>query len=160
MTKFVKHINTIPFITLNDVKEDTVITVEVYHGKTVKYKMNLLILPSDKGYVFTACNIKSSDGFYSKEQQPRLIVKPLNVVSFVNDELKRHWTHPNVTKAVVVVNNNYDESKESVYLKDGLDKYANKPVKMKSKNMNAKKSSVKRMTGNIEALGKNFGKLI
>lgn len=89
-----------------------------------------------------------------------------DIVKYVNRILNRNMNEDEVKRITI----RFDDGEERVFHKPIVSEFVNipprkAPAKMKSKKMyrkkfSAKKSPVKRMTGNISELGKNFNKLI
>lgn len=156
----------------------------------LEYDLLFLIMPAlDKKYSWTVKlyeapylykHKKSYKDFINSDLTPTIIEKyktATEVADFINDKLLSHWTNHDVFKIKVRITPylaTKENISETIYVKQrgfgtGMASAVRhdykrhnqlKSTRMCHKKSQSKKSPVKRMTGNISGLGKNFNKLI
>lgn len=164
----------IPSIKMTDVNNNNKITlVFTYDADGVDYYRFSKNIKGEWGMKHSFVR-RNGEKIYSDESLKATPLKNDNwALKQINVILHRLWSAPLLLQVEI----NFDNDKERIFARTGEKsvykwKYTNnpekkvlristkKPSKMESKKMSAKKSPVKCMTGNIEALGKNFNKLI
>ena len=141
------------------------------------------ILQDEKGWCSNtkdAFKVMNFAEQHFEEDVKKIELTKSKLISFINNKLKNLWLQPDVTVIEIgtmkqfekefddlMVYHKYRPLNHSDSLKRQWERQVmlNKPKKMESKKMyhkksQTKKSPVKRMTGDIGQLGKNFNKLI